>query len=207
MIGLARSSCDHFLFSGQAALSASVMDQIQNEFSVDVRTSRQGLEFRERAAIDRSVEHLQVRLVGESEQPLTFEIGFHYDADTLRRRARTAPDEFRSGAVLLEVLAGLSAEVEFECSASFEYRLTAAQRLFPVRLGTGDQEGRAFDEIRGLTAVKLEDGEVFYTVALESFDLETLSAYVTFKQTASFSATLPARLLQRAVSIGSRFSE
>ena len=206
MINLASQSCVHLLFSCQTALITPVLEQIRTQFNVNL-SGRRRRGFHERAAVDRRVEHLQVSFSGQPGPASTFEIEFHYDAETLKRGARTVSHDFAKGAALLKTLSSLPQEVEFECGVSFEYGPPAAEKLFPVGLGSPEQADRAFDEIRGLTAVKLEDGEAFYTVALESFDLETLSVYVTFKHTGSFSATLPARLLQRAVSISSRFSE
>ena len=205
MIGMADNSCVHLLFAGLASLPDTVTNQIGSRFEVDLAAKRRVLAFRERAAVDRRVEHLHVRVAGQSNEPSSYEIEFHYDADALLRRARTTQRELVKSTALLGVLAALPREVEFECSASFEYGPKSAQGLFPVRLGTAQGSDRAFDEVRGLTTVKLEDGGVSYTVALESLDLETLSLYVEFKRAERFSSGLPAAILERAVTIASGF--
>lgn len=214
MIGLGSRSCSHLLFRGQLALNEQTLDELQSEFGVDLKTKRR-LSFRERAvqeqlvnvAHERWIEYVEVSFKGQAKDDQTYEIEFHYDVETPKRKPRVASEDHPKAASALGILEAINDQIQFECEAGFVYRDSSRQRLFPFKVQASESLEQGFDEVRGLTMVKLEEEEVLYTVTLESLDLEELSLHAFFNHSASFSEALPEEILRKAIDIKSRFLE
>ena len=206
MLGLRNSDCRHLLFSARLSLDATLLEKMGREFNVDLSRKRRW-RLEERASVDEWVEYVEITLERKPGREAVHEIEFHYDTDTPKRKPKGAGASHSEVAKQLSIMSGLREPAKFECEASFEFAAPGLQEFFPIKVGEVPQAERPFDEIRGLSMVKLKDGDVQYTATLETSALRELSLTVSFEAAAHFSRTLPQRVLQQAVDIKSRFLE
>ena len=204
MIGLNVQSCRHLLFTSRISLDDSILEEIQVSFDVNLSAKRRW-RILERVALDRSVEYVQVQFEKQPGNESNCEVGFHYDAEMRTRRARTTQAEYPKATEILSILSSLSQPAEFDCEALFAHPPPSAQNLFPMRTQELERNGGAFDEIRGITLVKLEQDEVLYNVTLQSLDLQELLLDVSFNHVSTFSDSLPREVLRKASNIQSNF--
>lgn len=93
----------------------------------------------------------------------------------------------------------------FTCQATFEYDESTARKLFPIKPESLQGGESLFDEVRGLTLVKTQNGRGTYRVALESVNLKELSLEVFFGVDLDLGDDLPNRALEQAHLIASKF--
>ena len=198
-------SCVHLLVRFTSVLPDHMFERLRAETNPD-RASTRTIEWRwEAIAGDGhflySQSFVKLRSPRRSSQ---YDIELHYDlAEKPQRRA----DVKTSARVdqIMTLLGDLNGEASVLSEARFEYDEQTARKLFPIKSESLQEGESLFDEVRGLTVVKTENGRGIYRVALESVDLKELSLEVFFGVDMQFSGDLPNQVLEQAHLIASKF--
>lgn len=197
-------SCRHLLFAGRCPLTQELVQRLKEGLQIDMGSRRRAL-LSEKFRPATLVHSLQLTLKKRTSlREDMLEIEFHFDAAKASRHMQLEEKPYLTQTAL-ETMGAVTDNIEFDCSALFLYGGDAVKSLFPIRFGLPEVPDRSFDEIRGISAVKMSDGKEIYKVYLESTDLKELHLEIDFNIPGLFSLDLPQAILEEAHKIASRF--
>jgi len=202
---LERYACGHLLFGTTCILHDGILDRLRTETSPDRATTRT-IEWKWEALPTNahfiySQAHLKLR--GPKTRRL-YEIQFHYDLTERPQRRADVKASSRLDRVI-SVLEDLGEEAIFTCDASFQYDESTARKLFPMKPELPQGSEGLFNEIRGLTMVKTENGREIYRVAINSEDLKAVALDAYFAVRRPFGKDLLDQILEQANLLASKF--
>jgi hypothetical protein len=202
---LQQYSCTHLLTQAVCVLSDDIVRRLRNETSPDKATSRTMLWKWDAVPQDGSFVYSTAFMDLQTPRAAKrYEIGFHYDLSAEPQK-KSDVKPLSKVETVLSLLGGFQEEAEFTCEARFEYDESTARRLFPIKPTLLDTDERLFDEVRGLTLVKTQNGQEVYRVEMRSPDLKQISLDVAFCIRLELNESLPSQVLEQASGIASKF--
>lgn len=106
---------------------------------------------------------------------------------------------------LLLQLTGFGLKPSINCLVNFEYPNKEWRSVIPLPLRLIESEALPFDELRGVRAVKLRDGEVAYSLILDQAKNGNHTHLASFAYESTVNISLPERILEEGVKISLLF--
>ena len=199
------NSCVHLLLMVTCTLPEELVERLQNQTSPDRVTSR-SIEWKWEA-VSAGEQFVYIRTLMNRRGPRVrrqYKIGLHYDVTKMLHKKTDVKASPRIDKII-SILAELNQGVTVACDAQFLYDENTAKKLFPIKSDLPQSSEGLFDEIRGLTMVKTENGREIYRVKMESEDLDQVTVDVSFHIQLSFDKKLSDHVLEQASLISAKF--